>query len=53
MLRNENLNVNSAETNTTTEDKNLDKKAMDGAKRAENRLRDNEDKTPGDQIFTK
>lgn len=53
MLRDEKLNVNSSETATTPDEKELDKKAMDGAKRAENRIRDNEDKTPGDQIFTK
>jgi hypothetical protein len=53
MLRNENLDVDTTDTHATTDEKNLDKKAMEGAKRAENRIRDNEDKTPGDQIFTK
>ncbi len=52
MLRNENLNVNNSTAGTTTDD-NMDKKAMDAAKKGENRLRENEDKTPGDQIFTK
>ena len=53
MLRNENLNVNTDNTTAPTDEQNLDKKAMDGAKRAENRMRENEDKTPGNQMFTK
>jgi len=31
----------------------LDREAMQGAKRAQNRIHDNEEKIPGDSIFTK
>ena len=34
-------------------EKRLDHAAMESAKRAENRIRSNEDTTPGNSIFTK
>jgi hypothetical protein len=36
-----------------TEQKKMDKVAMQGAKRAENRIHANEEKTPGNSIFSK
>ena len=36
-----------------TPEERLDREAMEGAKRAQNRIHDDEDKVPGDSIFTK
>jgi hypothetical protein len=36
-----------------TPDQRLDHEAMESAKRAQNRIHDNETKTPGNSIFTK
>ena len=36
-----------------TEQQKIDQAAMQGAKRAENRIKANEDSTPGDSLFTK
>jgi hypothetical protein len=36
-----------------TPDERLDHEAMESAKRAQNRIHDNETKTPGSSIFTK
>ncbi|WP_158793960.1 hypothetical protein [Granulicella sp. L60] len=36
-----------------TEQQKIDHSAMQSAKRAENRIRDNEDTTPGNTMFTK
>lgn len=36
-----------------TEHEKLDKSAMQGAKRAENRIHSNEETTPGNSIFSK
>ncbi len=37
----------------TTPEERIDREAMQGAKRAQNRIHDNEEKNPGDSIFTK
>ena len=36
-----------------TEQQKMDKIAMQGAKRAENRIHNNEERTPGNTLFTK
>lgn len=36
-----------------TEDQKMDKVAMEGAKRAQNRIHSNEETTPGNTLFTK
>jgi hypothetical protein len=36
-----------------TPEERLDREAMESAKRAQNRIHDNEENTPGDSIFTK
>jgi hypothetical protein len=36
-----------------SEEHKIDRAAMQGAKRAENRIKSNEDNTPGNSIFTK
>jgi hypothetical protein len=36
-----------------TPEERVDREAMQGAKRAQNRIHDNEEKIPGDSIFTK
>jgi hypothetical protein len=43
----------SGETVNETPDQHLDHEAMESAKRAQNRIHDNETKNPGNSIFTK
>lgn len=42
-----------ADESAETKQERLDQDAMDGAKRAENRIHDDEVKNPGTSIFTK
>ena len=43
----------SGDTAEATPEQHLDQEAMESAKRAQNRIHDNETKNPGNSIFTK
>ena len=45
--------IGPADTSTETKQQRLDQDAMDGAKRAQERIHDDEVKNPGTSIFTK